>query len=410
MKNSILLAAVLCAPLAAQPPEPVIEWNRTVLQLLRTPGAQPAAVHPTRTLAILHGAIYDAVNSIEKSHAPYRVFLPDVPASASQDAAASSAAHEVLTNLLPAFQAQLDARYQQSLSSVPDGSDKDAGIAAGKTVADQLLAIRAGDGSRNAPPPFVFGSGPGAYQSTPPNFPSPQFTIWSQVTPFALASANQFRPGPPPDLSSAVYVDALNEISALGIAHSATATAEQKFIGVFWNGAIQDYWNEIAQAVASSQQLATPQAARLFALLNIAVADTVIAFYDAKYVYNFWRPVTAIRATADPNWLPEVKTTAADPSYPGAHGAISAAAANVLAFFFGSDQFAFIIRSEVFAGTERSFSSFSSASEEAFLSRIYAGQHFRFDQQAGGQLGASVADFVTTNLLGANPNPPGANQ
>ena len=402
MKNSILLAAALCAPLAAQPPGPVLEWNRVVLQLLRTPGAQPATVHPTRTLAILHAAMYDAVNSIEKSHAPYRVLLPNVPSSASQDGAATSAAHEVLTNLFPAFQSQLDFEYQRSLSSIPDGSDKDAGAAVGKTIADQMLAIRAGDGSQNAPPPFVFGSGPGAYQSTPPNFPSPQFTIWSQVTPFALASANQFRPGPPPDLSSAVYIDAFNEINAVGIAHSTTATADQKLIGVFWNGAIQDYWNEIAQAVATRQQLATPQAARLFALLNIALADTVIAFYDAKYVYNFWRPVTAIRATADPNWLPEVKTTAADPSYPGAHGAISAAAANVLTFFFGSDQFSFTIGSEVFAGVERSFSSFSAASEEAFLSRIYAGQHFRFDQEAGAQLGARVANFVTTNLLEAN--------
>jgi hypothetical protein len=225
---------------------------------------------------------------------------------------------------------------------------------------------------------------------------------------FALASENQFRPGPPPDLSSELYRNALNEINALGIAHSATAsatataTADQKLIGVFWNGAIQDYWNEIAQSTAMSQQLATPQAARLFALLKIALADTVIAFYDAKYVYNFWRPVTAIRATADPNWLPEVTTTAADPSYPGAHGAISAAAANVLAFFFGSDQFPFTIGSEVFAGAERSFSSFSSASEEAFLSRIYAGQHFRFDQEAGAQLGASVANFVTTKLLEPN--------
>jgi membrane-associated phospholipid phosphatase len=403
MKNFLLHAAALCAPLAAQqPPGPVIEWNQVVLQLLRTPGAQPATVHPTRTLAILHAAIYDAVNSIGKSNAPYQVLLSNVASSASQDAAASSAAHEVLTNLFPAFQSQLDSDYQQSLSSIPDGSDKDAGIAAGKSVADTILALRAGDGSANTPSPFAFGSGPGAYQSTPPNFPSPQFTIWSQVTPFALASANQFRPGPPPDLASAEYIDAFNEIRFLGIAHSTTATADQKLIGVFWNGAIQDYWNEIAQAVATSQQLATPQAARLFALLNIAVADTVIAFYDAKYVYKFWRPVTAIRATADPNWVPEVKTTAADPSYPGAHGAISAAAATVLAFFFGSDQFGFTIGSEVFAGTERSFSSFSSASTEAFLSRIYAGQHFRFDQEAGAQLGANVADFVTANLLGAN--------
>jgi len=150
-----------------------------------------------------------------------------------------------------------------------------------------------------------------------------------------------------------------------------------------------------------AQRLTTPQAARLFALLNIAIADTVIAFYDAKYTYQFWRPVTAIRATADSSWLPQVRTTAADPSYPGAHGAVSAAGATVLAAALGTDAVSFSITSEVFAGIERSFTSFSSASTEAFLSRIYAGQHFRFDQQAGAELGTNVASFVVTNVLGA---------
>jgi hypothetical protein len=402
MKRLFVITAALCVPLAAQQtPGPVVQWNRIALQVLRTPGAQPATIHPTRTLAIVHAAIYDAVNSIEQSHAPYRILVPNVSPTASVDAAADAAAHEVLKTLFPNFQTQLDADYQQSLSLIPDGADKDSGIEAGTMAADGIIAIRAVDGSAKTPPPFVFDSGPGVFESTPPNFPNPQFTIWSQVTPFAVSSASQFRPGPPPALTSAQYITDFNEIRTIGILHSTTATSTQQLISVFWNGAIQNYWNEIAQAAAVGNQLTTPQAARLFALLNIALADTVIAFYDAKYTYTFWRPVTAIRATADANWLPQVITTAADPSYPGAHGAISAAAANVLAFALGSDQFSFSITSEVFAGIERSFTSFSSASTEAFLSRIYAGQHFRFDQDAGAQLGTNVADFVTANLLGA---------
>ena len=178
--------------------------------------------------------------------------------------------------------------------------------------------------------------------------------------------------------------------------------------GIFWNGAIQNYWNEIAQTAALDHDLNIEQSARLFALLNLTFADGVIAFYDAKYTYNFWRPVTAIRAadsdnnpdtTADPNWLPEVGKTAPDPSYPGAHAVLSAAGAEVLISFFEQDNFEFSVTSEVLPGVERSFTSLSAAAEEATLSRIFAGQHFRFDLTAGQRLGREVAHFVTENFL-----------
>jgi hypothetical protein len=178
--------------------------------------------------------------------------------------------------------------------------------------------------------------------------------------------------------------------------------------GRFWNGAIQNYWNEISQTLSLANNLTTAQNARLFALLNLSFVDDVIAFYDAKYTYNLWRPVTAIRAgdsdnnpetAADPNWLPEVGKTAPDPSYPGAHAVISAAGAEVLISFFERDRFEFNVTSEVLPGIERSFTSFSSAAEEATLSRIFAGQHFRFDLAAGQRLGRDVADFVLDNFL-----------
>ena len=283
-------------------------------------------MHPTRSFAILHAAIYDAVNAIDRTHRPYLVRLSGVPRDASEEAAAAAAAHQVLVALYPAFQATLDAALQQSLAQIPDGNDKVEGIRVGQTVADRILALRSNDGSNAKPIPYVFGTAPGDYQSTPPNFPpQPQFTNWSHVTPFALERASQFRPGPPPALASDSYGDAFNQIKSLGIVNSTTATADEALTGRFWNGAIQNYWNEISQTFSQAHGLTTAQSARLFALLNLSLADDVIAFYDAKYTYNFWRPVTAIRAAdpginpetvADPHWLPEVGKTAPDSSYP----------------------------------------------------------------------------------------------
>ncbi|MCU1341649.1 MAG: hypothetical protein JWN92_1072 [Candidatus Acidoferrum typicum] len=431
MKKLLISFLLLCASLSAQAgvahtaslaerdpkPEdapahalnPVIQWNKTLLIIVRTPGAQPATVHSTRNFAIMHAAIYDAVNAIDEKHKPYLVTLPEVSRNASQEAAAASAAHEVLVRLYPAFKAQLDVELQQSLAEIADGKEKTEGIAIGLAVADQILALRSNDGSDAPPIPYVFGTAPGDYQSTPPNFPpQPQFTHWSRVTPFALNRANQFRPGPPPKLTSDEYTDAFNEIESLGIENSTTATADEALTGRFWNGAIQNYWNEITQTASQARNLKTADSARLFALLNFSLADSVIAFYDAKYTYNFWRPVTAIRAAstddnpetlANPGWTPQAVKTAPDPSYPGAHAVISDAAAEVLRSFFGRDRFDLDVTSEVLPGTVRSFTSFSAAAEEATLSRIFAGQHFRFDLTTGNRLGHEVADSVIDNLL-----------
>src|SRR3984893_16876782 len=392
---------------ATQPVSQVVQWNRGLLVIVRTPGAQPATIHATRSFAIMHSAIYDAVNAIDGTHKPYLV-RPGASHFASQEAAAAAAAHEVLVKLYPNFQATLDAQLQQALAQLPSRG-KAEGINIGKTVADRILALRSHDGSSAQPILFIFGNASGDYQSTPPNFPKqPQFTHWSRVTPFALDSANQFRPGGPPALTSDRYSDAFDQVKSLGIAGSTTATADEALTGRFWNGAIQNYWNEIAQTASLAHNLTTAENARLFALLNLSFADGVIAFYDAKYTYNFWRPVTAIRAAAsdgnpeteaDPNWLPEVGNTTPDPSYPGAHAVISAAAAEVLTSFFHTDHFGFSVTSEVLAGVDRSFTSFSAAAQEATLSRIFAGVHFLFDLTTGHRLGSDVADFAVDNFL-----------
>jgi hypothetical protein len=387
----------------------VIQWNRTLLMIVRTPGAQPPTVHSTRSFAMMHAAIYDAVNNIDKTHSPYLVRLHGVSAGASQEAASAAAAHSVLVSLYPKFQASLDARLKQALAQIPDGPKKSEGIRVGLIVGDRVLLVRSKDGSELPPPIYIFGDQPGDYQSTPPNFPKqPQFTGWSRVVPFTLQSAKQFRPGPPPALTSDEYAAVFNEVKSLGIMNGQVATSDQKFTGRFWNGAIQNYWNEIAQTAALRHDLTVAESARLFALLNLAFADDVIAFYDAKYTYNFWRPVTAIQkadtdgnpnTVVDPDWLPEVGKTTPDPSYPGAHAVISATGAFVLDSFFKDDHFDFIVTSEVIPGAARSFMSFSAASKEATLSRIFAGVHFRSDLTSGQRLGRNVAGFVVDHYL-----------
>jgi len=387
---------------------PVVQWNRTLLAIVRTPKAQPATVHPTRSFAIMHAAIYDAVNAIEKRHRPYKVRVRNVPPFASQDAAAAVAAHDVLAALYPQFLTTLDAQLQESLTDLSRDEGVIEGIHVGQIVAARTLELRENDGSGAQPIPYVFGNAAGDYQSTPPNFPAqPQFTHWSGVMPFALPHASFFRPGPPPELTSDRYSDALNEVKSLGTANG-TSTPDQALAGRFWNGPIQNYWNEIAQTVTEARHMRTADRARVFALLNFAIADGVIAFYDAKYTYNLWRPVTAVRAAdtdgnldtaGDPTWLPEVGNTPPDPSFPGAHAVISAAALNVLAATLKRDRFALTVTSEVLPGVTRSFDSLSAAAHEATLSRIFAGVHFRFDETSGHRLGRRIGNFVVQNLL-----------
>jgi hypothetical protein len=212
------------------------------------------------------------------------------------------------------------------------------------------------------------------------------------VKPFVLRKGDQFRPPAPPALNSAKAVAALEEVKALGALDGSTRTADQTQIGQFWNPPIWTAWNRIAEAAATAHHAGLSSDARAFAALNLTFADSVIAYYDAKYTYRLWRPVTAIRATSDPAWTP-LSPTAADPSYPGAHGTISAAGADVLTAVYGND-FAFTLTSPALPGVERSFVSFSEAAEEASVSRIYNGNHTRVDQVAGENLGKAVANFV----------------
>ena len=386
-------------------PDQVIQWNQELQRVLVAPGAQPAAIHPTRTLAITQVAVYDAVNGILGGGEPLVVDLHG-PRSASADAAAAAAARTALDALLPTQEPSIDAFFQSSLAQLGSGEHVERGIRFGTEVADAVLAARGNDAATATPPGFTPGSGPGEYQLTPPAFAPAGFTQTSHVSPFVLESASQFRPAPPPALTSAKYAADFSEVKSLGELNSASRTADETAIGRFWGAApIWIVWNQIADQAALGFVNGLEQNARLFAALNTTLADSAIALYDAKYAYHRWRPITAITAAdqgnpntvADPNWVP-LANTANDPSYPGAHATFSQAAATVLEDFFGTDEFSFSLTNPS-VGITRSFESFSAASNEASDSRIFAGQHFRYDEQAGQTLGSQVADFVVDHAL-----------
>jgi membrane-associated phospholipid phosphatase len=380
----------------------VVDWNQELIAIAGSPGAQPATVHTTRSLAILQAAEYDAVTSITRQDPPYLFSVP-APRDARPDAAADQAAHDVLTALYPSMKTGLDSMLLGELAVIPDGQGKRDGILVGAAVAERLIELRSRDGSAVTPPPFVPGSQPGDYRSTPPNFPAPVFTNWGSITPFVLRSGQQFRPVPPPPVTSAAYAEALNEVKSLGQDSSTTRTADQTAAAKFWASApIWNIWNEVAQNLAVRRHASLERTATVFANLDLTLADATIGLYDAKYHYQVWRPVTAIRLgdtignsgiTGDPNWTP-LAVTAADPSYPGAHSTISQAAATVLAAFYGDRQPLVI----TLGGTTRTFGSFQAAADEAGLSRIFAGQHTRLDHEAGQRLGAQVAGFVLDHL------------
>jgi hypothetical protein len=388
-------------------PDQVLQWNQELLMLLQVPGAQPATIHPTRTLASTQLAVYDAVNAIDGGNQPYR-FRRRAPQGASANAAAAAAAHAVLLALLPSQQAAIDAAYQTSLAQVGSGPRVRQGIKVGEDAANAILGARANDGAGVTPTPFMPLPGPGEYQLTPPAFSPAGFTQTAHVTPFVLTSAGQFLPPAPPALTSTRYAIDFNEVKSLGELNSTTRTADQTAIGRFWGAApIWIVWNQIADQAGPGFHNTLEENARMFALLDTSLADGAIVLYNAKYTYHRWRPITAITALdqgnllgtiPDPYWLP-LSNTANDPGYPGAHAEFSQAAATVLDDFFGTDNFAFSLSNGT-TGITRSFHSFSQAAAEASASRVYAGQHFRYDEDTGQTLGAQVAQFVFAHALG----------
>ncbi len=378
----------------------VIQWDSIARAAITgDAGAPPAAA---RALAIESLAVYDTMQAIQGLPG-YSVTMPAAP-GVDADAALASAAASVLKALYPAQGAVFDALLDASLAAIPDGEAKTDGIALGQAVAAQEVALRANDGAA-AVEVFTGGNAAGEWRPTGPSFTPGLVPQYAHVTPFALTTPGQFAPGSVPALDSQAYADAVNQVQSLGERESATRTADQTEIARFWNDQTgtdtpPGQWNQIAATVATAAGNTLAEDARLFAMLNVALADAGIAAWNAKYIYNGWRPITAIQEggtgnpalVVDPAWQP-LLTTPSFPEYVAGHGTYSGAAASVLAAVFG-DATSFSATSQSAPGITRSYTSFSEAALEASMSRVYGGIHFEFSVLAGYDVGADVAAWT----------------
>jgi membrane-associated phospholipid phosphatase len=386
----------------------VVAWNATALQFL------PAGTAvSTRILAMTHVAIYDAVIAITHAGEPYAV-PATAPLETSPEAAVAAAAHRVLVDQLPAAAGGFDTAYADALSAIPDDVSKTNGVALGELVAAQILALRSADVL--GPAFYSQPEAPGTWQPVGDGYNTGvAATTWPDLAPFALRRTSQFRPPPPPALTSALYALNVNLVKSLGATHSVTRTPDQTAAALFWYENGQIHFNALARQQSTSHGLDLFTAARLFALLNVALADGSMAGFDTKYAYNFWRPIAAIRGAAsdgnaatdpDPAWDSLLPLLAAHPEYISQHAIIAAAAATVLAAFFGDrTSFTLSTGSAVTYGVApRTYRRFSEAAVEDAASRVWLGYHFPMSAGLGLIMGRDVATFALEHVMRPSPD------
>ena len=397
----------------------VLAWDQAMNDVIKADIANVGMA--SRTMAMVSGAVYDAVNDIDRTGSVYKVDVK-APRGASASAAASEAAYTVLSALDPSMQPLLDVTMAQSWAAVPSARARAEGVRVGLEVAQGILAWRANDGS-GATVPYVPGTAPGQWRPTPPTYQVAWGPEWGQVKTFAITRpASDFLPPPPPALNSPEYAAALNQVESLGAIDSTTRTADQTQVGLFWaydalsTGTPPVHYDQIASTIALQQHNTLDQDARMFGLVNVAMGDAGIAAWDAKYTYNFWRPITAIRladadgnpaTTADPTWTPlgapggpgQPAFTPPFPGYVSGHASFGSALFTILAKFYGTDDVHFTIGSDELPGVTRSYSSFSQASMENAWSRVYLGIHFWPDESNGMVLGTAIAKDVFANVM-----------
>jgi hypothetical protein len=403
-----------------------IEWNTIAsTAIISTAGQPPHAA--VLSLAMVQGAVYDAVNAIDGGHRPYLVAPPANPGD-SKDAAAATAAFRVLVGfperspvlvgLFPTQISTLQPLYDASLATVPDGPAKTGGIAVGEGAAAAMLTARSNDG-RFSPFTVVEGFDPGEWRKTPPNFGGDPAAWVGNVRPFLVPSVDRLRSDGPNPLTSAAYTEDFNEVKDLGSLTSTRRTADQTMAAIFWQDSGPAIWNRVFRALATSHGLDIVDSARLFATTNLAAADAAIGCWNDKYYWNFWRPVTAIReaasdgnpaTAADPNWLPLFDpsvpvsgpplVTPGFPDHPSGHGCLSGAIVYALKAFFGTDKVSFTATSNKCSPAPcppRSFKRFSAALKEIIDARVWAGIHFRTADVQGTVIGKKVADYLRKN-------------
>ena len=380
----------------------IMDWNAKAdaigieKQLPNAPNA--------RGLAMLHIAMFEAVNAIDRRYAPYKLNLA-AERTTSKEAAAASAAYDILVALYPDQKADLDATLAASLSGIAETEAKSKGIELGKKAAAGIIALRANDSSDKTENyrPYTM---PGVYvpTATPIESTSPALTPW------VMGTGSQFRPGPPPALSSETWTRDLNEIREIGSRNSSKRTAEQTNIGRFWFQTGPRTYNPIVKQIAMARKMDVVDCARLFALSSIAGVDAFIAVFDAKYTYNLWRPVTAIRnadltsnaaTPREESWMP-LGVTPTHPEYPCAHCIVAAAISTVLQSVAGDEVDAISLTSPTAPGVTRKWTRLQDYSDEVSNARIYAGFHYRFSTEVGKDMGKKIGQLtVATQLRGA---------
>lgn len=410
-KNPLQLRALTLAitlTVAGAEASVITDWNERALDAIRATSTPPPRA--SRGLAILHAAIYDSVNGINPTHQPYLV-APAIAASASQEAAAIAAAHTTLVALFPSLTPIFDAALVSDLNSIPDSDAKEDGIAWGESVAAAVLLDRSTDGS-TATVVYTPGTLPGQWRPTPGAFAPALLPHWGSVETFGVPSLHRFLPSAPPKLNTPRYAAELNFVKAIGSSTSTLRTADQSVVARFWaNGAgtatPPGHWNQIARQLIEQEGVDFEGQARLLAQMNIALADAAILCWKAKYTYNYWRPVTAIReadtdgndaTVVDPTWTPFL-VTPPFPEYTSGHSTFSGAASAVLIQFFGTDEIAFTASSDDAPSIVREYTRISEAAAESGMSRIYGGIHFMSGNLEGLRCGARIGNYVGRRLL-----------
>ena len=411
---SITLVTLLaCSPIAARA-DVVLDWNAIAVATLIAQGQSPFA--QSRFMAITQLAVFEAVNAITGDYKPYLGTVV-APVGASADAAAVAAAYNVLKNYFPQAP-NLDPAYAASLDVIPNGSAKTGGIATGQTAAAQMIAVRLGDGS--SPPQFHLPASvdPGVWQLTPGCTAAGGVGFqWQNITPFGVPSVpgsqewiGQFAPGPPPALTSRRYARDYNELKRVGSESSDPTERPQDRADVAWFYAVSSpsfVFNLAARQVAAAERSSLSKNARVLALLNMATNDSLVASFWAKYHYRVWRPETAIRegnldgnakTDADFSFVPYILTPCF-PSYPSNHGSGSNSAAEILRRVYGAGGHAITMTNPAVPGLTFHYTRFNQITDDISDARVYGGIHFRFDQDAGADLGRDVATYVYKHNL-----------
>lgn len=393
----VAVAALLALAAAPARADTVTEWNLNATNALIATAAQPPQVSMPH-LAMVHGAVYDAVNAIDGGYEGYLLSSRLARRSDSKDAAAATAAYRVLVHLVPAQQATLEGLYATSLASIPAGSPKTRGIAVGEAAAAAMVAARTDDG-RFGPFRFAVGSGPGVWKPVLPAFVNDPNAWLKDVEPFLIRSSSQFRSEGPLDLESRKYAREFNEVKSVGSATSTTRTADQTLAARYWAENPPGTWSRIFRTLSANEGLSLVDNSRLYAMLYLTAADALITVWDDKAHYSFWRPITAIREAdtdgnrrtePDAGWLPLIATPPY-PEHPSGHTGLSGSIVKTLQQFFGTDKVAWSDTNN--AGLTRSFTRFSQAIDEIVDARVWSGIHFRTADEQGERIGRQVARY-----------------